>query len=158
MNPEANGTDHASVAFHPPILLAVSLGIGFFLKWIAPLSFLPKSASAMIGPAAIVLSLGIFVWTVYTMLRNDASIPTHTPTEAIVVRGPFRFSRNPIYLAMVFLQLGVGVWANSLWFLVLAAVSVALLTWGVISREEQYLERKFNGEYVSYKSRVRRWI
>ncbi len=158
MNHEAKGVDHADVAFHPPILLAASLGVGFLLRWIVPLSPVPKSTSAAVGPAAVVLSLGIFVWTVYTMLRNDASIPTHKPTEAIVVRGPFRFSRNPIYLAMVFLQLGVGVWANSLWFLILAAISVALLTWGVISREEEYLERKFGGEYVSYKSRVRRWI
>lgn len=155
---EAKGADHARVAFHPPILLAASLGIGFLLRWIAPLSFVPKSASAVIGPAAVVLSLGIFFWAVYTMLRNDASIPTHKPTEAIVVRGPFRFSRNPIYLSMVLLNLGVGIWANSLWFLILAIVSVALLTWGVISREEHYLEGKFGGEYVSYKSRVRRWI
>ena len=59
---------------------------------------------------------------------------------------------------MILLHVGVGVWTNSLWFFVLAAISVALLTWGVILREERYLERKFGAEYLSYKSRVRRWI
>ena len=59
---------------------------------------------------------------------------------------------------MILLHLGVGVWTNSLWFFVLAAISVALLTWGVILREERYLERKFGAGYLSYTSRVRRWI
>ena len=72
--------------------------------------------------------------------------------------GPYRFSRNPIYLSMILLHLGAGVWTKSLWFFVLAVLSVALLAWGVISREERYLERKFGDAYLSYKSRVRRWI
>ena len=92
------------------------------------------------------------------MRRGDASIPTNEPTAAIVVRGPFRFSRNPIYLAMLLLQLGVGIWANSLWFFGLASLFVMFLWWGVISREERYLERKFGAEYVSYKAGVRRWL
>ena len=77
------------------------------------------------------------------------------PTNAIVVRGPFRFSRNPIYVSMLFLQLATSIWANSLWFLGLTVVLAVLLWWGVISREERYLERKFGAEYLSYKARVR---
>lgn len=59
---------------------------------------------------------------------------------------------------MVFLQLGIGVWANSLWFFVLAVICVPLFAWGVISREERYLERKFGDGYLTYKARVRRWL
>jgi protein-S-isoprenylcysteine O-methyltransferase Ste14 len=92
------------------------------------------------------------------MLRGHASIPTNKPTDAIVVGGPFRFSRNPIYSSMILLHVGAGIWTTSLWFFVLAAISAALLTWGVILREERYLERKFGDGYLSYKSRVRRWI
>lgn len=154
----AGAEDHAGVAFHPPILLAASLAIGFLSRWIAPLSFLPERVSSMFGPVVVVLSFGICLWAVLTMFRGKASIPTHKPTDTIVVRGPFRFSRNPIYLSMVLLILGLGIWTNSLWFLILAIVSVPLLTWGVISREERYLERKFGERYASYKSCVRRWI
>ena len=155
---EAKQPDHAGVAFHPPQLLLASLGVGFLLRWLAPLPVLTPTASAMIGPAIVALSFGVFFWAAGTMLHGHASIPTNTSTDAIVVGGPFRFSRNPIYLSMILLHIGVGAWTKSLWFFVVAAISVALLTWGVISREERYLDRKFGDAYRSYKSRVRRWI
>jgi len=117
-----------------------------------------STVPSIIGPAIVALAFAIFFWAARTMRRGHASIPTNTPTDAIVTGGPFRFSRNPIYLSMILLQLGVGAWTTSLWFFVLAAISVGLLTWGVILREERYLEQKFSNEYVSYKSRVRRWI
>ena len=92
------------------------------------------------------------------MRRAGGSIPTSEPTEAIVVRGPYAWSRNPIYLSMVALQVGVGIWANSAWFFGLATLSAWLLWWGVISREEHYLEGKFGQAYLDYKAQVRRWI
>jgi protein-S-isoprenylcysteine O-methyltransferase Ste14 len=155
---ESKQHDHAGVAFHPPLLLLACLGLGFLLRWLAPLSVPTSTVPAMIGPAIVALAFGIFILAVGTMLRGHASIPTNRPTDAIVTGGPFRFSRNPIYLSMILLQIGVGAWTRSLWFFVLAAISVALLTWGVILREERYLEQKFGDEYFSYKSRVRRWI
>jgi protein-S-isoprenylcysteine O-methyltransferase Ste14 len=155
---EAKQADHARVAFHPPLLSLACLGLGFLLRWLAPLSVPTSTVPAMIGPAIVALAFAIFSWAVGTMLRGHASIPTNRPTDTIVTGGPFRFSRNPIYLSMILLQIGVGAWTRSLWFFVLAAISVALLTWGVILREERYLEQKFGDEYFSYKSRVRRWI
>ena len=150
--------DHAKVAFHPPLLLALAIVVGFLARRIAPLYFLPGILSLSFGPIVTAVSFGIFFWAVFTMRRGDASIPTNKPTNAIVIRGPFRFSRNPIYLAMIMLQFGTGIWSNSLWFFGLAALTAALLSWGVISPEEKYLEGKFGIEYSSYKARVRRWI
>ena len=155
---EPHQPDHADVAFHPPVLLLIFLGLGLLLRWVTPLPFLASIVALSIGPAIVVLSFALFFGAVYTMVRAQASIPTHTPTEAIVKGGPFRLSRNPIYLSMLLLQLGIGFWANSLWFLLLAAASFGLLTWGVITREERYLERKFGEPYLSYKGDVRRWI
>ena len=146
------------MAFHPPFLLLFALAAGFLARWLTPLAFLPLEVSRYAGPLLTVASFGPFLWAGYSMRAGGASIPTGEPTETIVVRGPYKLSRNPIYLAMVLLQAAVGVWANSLWFFVLAAVSAILLWWGVISREEQYLERKFGAEYVAYKARVRRWL
>ena len=150
--------DHAGVAFHPPLLLAPVLVVGFLARWVVPLNFLSRALSLSIGPIVTAASFGWFFWAVYTMRTGGASIPTSEPTKAIVVRGPFRFSRNPIYLSMLLLQVGISIWANSLWFLGLAVVSAVLLWWGVISREERYLEHKCGAEYLSYKRRVRRWL
>ena len=150
--------NHAGVAFHPPLLLALVLVVGFLARWLVPLNFLPRGLSMSIGPSVTAASFAWFFWAVYTMRTGGASIPTHEPTNAIVVRGPFRFSRNPIYLSMLLLQVGTSIWANSLWFLGLAIVSGVLLRWGVILREERYLEHKFGAEYLSYKGRVRRWL
>ena len=150
--------DHAGVAFHPPLLLLAALALGFLLRWLVPLPGLTVPGSARIGSVVVALSFGLFFWALATMLRGHASIPTNTPTDAIITGGPYRLSRNPIYLSMILLQLGVGIWTASPWFFILAAVCVALLTSGVILREERYLTRKFGDEYRSYKSRVRRWI
>ena len=150
--------DHAGVAFHPPVLLLLALLLGIVMRWLTPLRFLPEEATVPLGPLVVAASFGWFIWAVVTMRRAGASIPTSEPTEAIVVRGPYGWSRNPIYLSMVTLHVGIGIWANSGWFLALAAVSAGLLWWGVIFREERYLEQKFGTAYVEYKVRVRRWV
>ena len=150
--------DHAGVAFHPPLALAACLVVSVFARWLFPLAFLPGRWSATAGPIVTALSFALFFWAIATMRRGGASIPTNEPTTAIVVSAPYSFSRNPIYLSMLLLLVGVALWANSVWFLAGAAVCAALLSWGVISREERYLERKFGAPYASYKERVRRWI
>ena len=150
--------NHAGVAFHPPLLLALAFAVGFLARRLVPLNFLPRALSSSIGPIVVAASFGVLFWAVYTMRIGDASIPTNKPTNAIVVGGPFRRSRNPIYLSMLLLQVATGIWANSLWFLGLAVASAVLLWWGVISRKERYLEQKFGAEYLLYKGRVRRWL
>ncbi len=149
--------DNAGVAFHPPLLLLGSIGLGFAARWLAPAEFLPRAWAVFGGPILVAASFGVFLWAANTMHRGGASIPTGEPTNSLVVSGPYRFSRNPIYLGMVCLLLGIGIWANSLWFIGLAAITIVLLNWGVISREEHYLERKIGAEYSAYKGRTRRW-
>ena len=154
--------DHAGVAFHPPILLVAFLLLGFGLRAIVPLSFAPSFASeqsvTLVGSAIVVMSFAMFFWAIATMRRSGGSIPTGEPTDVIVHAGPYRYSRNPIYVSMVALLLGAGVWGNTLWLIGLAVLAAYLLWWGVISREEGYLERKFGSDYTSYKSQVRRWL
>jgi protein-S-isoprenylcysteine O-methyltransferase Ste14 len=79
-------------------------------------------------------------------------------TTAIVRTGPYRFSRNPIYLSFTLLVFGLSVWLNNLWLLVTLVPAVSLIAAVVIPREEQFLERNFPDEYSSYKSNVRRWV
>lgn len=153
----SQAADHAGVAFHPPFLLLACLAAGFGLRWLAPASYLPAGLAGIAGPVLVAAALGLFAWAVVSMHRGGASVPTHTPTARIVRAGPYRWSRNPIYLAMVALVVGAGVWADSLWFLGLAVIMVVLLDRGVIAREEAYLTRKFGDAYLDYRRSVRRW-
>jgi len=155
---QSDPTDHAGVVFHPPVLLAVLIAAGFVLRWAAPMQVVPLSVSRTLGPFLTAASFGLAGWAAVTFRKRGTSVPTYTPTDAIVSTGPYRLSRNPIYVSMALLLVGLGVWTNSGWFWLLAVISVLLLTFGVIVREERYLARKFGHEFDEYRSRVRRWI
>jgi len=152
------GADRAAVAFHPPILLLLLIIAGLIGRWLVPAAFLPAGIGSALGAPVVVIAFAIFAWAIMTMRQGGASIPTHTPTDAIVASGPFRFSRNPIYLSMVLLLTGIGVWSNSLWFVAAAAVDAVLLNRYVIKPEERYLEQKFGEVYLKFRRSVRRWI
>jgi len=86
------------------------------------------------------------------------NIPPSLPTTALVVDGIYRRTRNPLYLGMTLVYLGVGVAAGSIWAIVLVVPLLWIINSGVIVREESYLERKFGDAYRAYKARVRRWV
>jgi len=150
--------DRAAVAFHPPALLLVCIVGGFIERLLIQAPFLPPDLVQPIGLPIVALAFVVFGWAVVTMRRHGASIPTHTATDAIVAEGPFRISRNPIYLSMMLLLVGIGCWANSIWFLLWTVLAVVLLTVFVIKPEERYLEGKLDERYLRYKRQVRRWI
>jgi protein-S-isoprenylcysteine O-methyltransferase Ste14 len=104
------------------------------------------------------LAVGLFVAAVRTFRAAGTPIPGNRPTTAIVRTGPYRFSRNPIYLAFSLFQLGLSVWANSLGLLIMLIPAVSLMAFVVIPREERYLEARFPSEYPSYRAAVRRWL
>jgi protein-S-isoprenylcysteine O-methyltransferase Ste14 len=84
-------------------------------------------------------------------------VPGDSPSTAVVESGPYRFSRNPIYVAFSLLQLGIATWADSVWLLATLAGAVAVMALVVIPREERYMARTFGDRYLDYKRRVRRW-
>ena len=103
-------------------------------------------------------AIALFAYSVAVFRAAGTPVPAGKPTTAIVRTGPYRFSRNPIYLAFSLFQLGIAIWVNSLWLVATLVAAVALMHYVVISREEQYLERRFGAEYVEYKASVRRWL
>ncbi len=153
-----NLSDHANVAISPPLLFGILLIIGCGLRVLVPMPFLPDRLAWIGGPIIVVAALALAVWAVRTMRAGGASIPTWESTDAIVQTGPYRFSRNPIYLAMILVLAGIGVWTNSPWFLGLAILDAILLSFGVIPHEEAYLNRKFGDQYSAYRGKVRRWL
>ena len=141
----------------PPFVYLGALIVGGLLQAALPLPFLPAALALPVGLPLVVAAVALFVSSVARFRAAGTPVPGHQPTTAIVATGPYRFSRNPIYLAFSLLQLGIAAWANSAWLLATLVVAVALMH-VVIRREEAYLERKFGAQYLEYKASVRRWL
>ena len=150
--------DNPGVIAHPPLLYAGALAAGAGLDLPIPLPMLPPGAGMVPGIVLIVLGLALAGWCIGLFTRAGTNVPTNRPVTAIVTSGPYRFSRNPIYLALTTLSVGAAMWANSFWMLGLLIPTLVIMNIGVIDREEQYLAAKFGDEYLAYKVRVRRWL
>jgi protein-S-isoprenylcysteine O-methyltransferase Ste14 len=118
----------------------------------------PRAVSVPLGSTAVLAAVALFLAAVRTFRTAGSPVPGNRPTTTIVRTGPYRYSRNPIYLSFSLLQLGVACWGNSLWLLVTLVPAVALMSCVVIPREEHYLETRFPADYLPYKAAVRRWL
>jgi protein-S-isoprenylcysteine O-methyltransferase Ste14 len=107
---------------------------------------------------AVLVAGALFISAICTLRRAGTPVPGDRPTTTIVRRGPYRFSRNPIYLAFTLFQIGLAAWLNSLGLLLTLLPALALMMRVVIPREEHYLEAWFPTEYLPYKRAVRRWL
>lgn len=141
----------------PPLVFLTSLVTGALVQLARPFPFLP-GPRVPLGASLVVVAMVLFVYSVAKFRAAGTPVPARKATTVIVRAGPYRFSRNPIYLAFAVFQLGIAIWANSLWLVVTLAGAVALVHYVVIPREEQYLERRFGAEYLDYKISVRRWL
>ena len=154
-----DSTDHAHVLVPPPVVWLLIVGIGWGLKYWAALPFVPADwPHRWIGVAVFAVGFLLAIWSFRQFRDFRADVSTHRRTTFVAATGPFSFSRNPIYLGMLIGLIGAAVAVNSAWILVGLVAWYPLIRWGVIAREEAYLERKFGDEYLTYKSRVRRWI
>jgi protein-S-isoprenylcysteine O-methyltransferase Ste14 len=142
----------------PPLVYLASLVSGAVIQLVAPFPFLPGTLAAPLGAPLVVVAIALFAYSATTFRAAGTPVPARKPTTMIVRTGPYRFSRNPIYLAFSLLQLGISMWVNSVWLLATLAGAVALIHYVVIRKEEQYLERRFGAQYLDYKASVRRWL
>lgn len=155
----SDDSDHSNALIRPPIAWALAFVVGLALDWLYPLPFLPDALPRVWAGAAIFAAgLGLAIWAIVTMLKAGTQVPTNRPTTAIVTEGPYHYTRNPIYTGMFLGQIGFALGFNSLWLLGTLLPFYLVIRYGVIAREEAYLERKFGDRYVTYKSRVRRWL
>jgi protein-S-isoprenylcysteine O-methyltransferase Ste14 len=156
------GTSEPDVAnlglIRPPFVYLGSIVLGLLLHLVWPRRLVPLSVSTPIGATVTLLAVVLFFSSVRTLRAAGTPIPGNRPTTTIVRTGPYRFSRNPIYLAFSLLQLGLSFWVNSLALLITLIPAVALMWLVVIPREERYLESRFPSEYSAYKASVRRWL
>ena len=136
--------------------------LGFALDRLLPLApYVSGGHAASVrwqAVALILIGVAIVAAGVRNFSRADTPVPSNQPVRALVTTGIHGWSRNPIYVGMLLLYAGIGTAARSPWVLILALPLVIVLRYGVIAREETYLERRFGDAYRDYKARVRRWL
>jgi len=150
--------DSPRVIVFPPILYVGTLLLGLLLHWLWPTRLSGLVWIRICG--AMMFATGAFIahWAQRTMRRVGTNVLPSKPTLAIVTHGPFRFTRNPIYLANVLVYIGLTFLLNTVWPLLLLLPMLFVVDWGIIRREERYLENKFGNAYLSYKNKVPRWL
>ena len=156
--------DNSGVRIFPPAIYVLGLAAGFLAYWFWPVHVVPVSDAGgvreirWIGWALSVLPFGLAMWSVKTF-RLSGTTPNPTrPTTKLAFGGPYRFTRNPMYVSLALIQTGISLIANALWPLVAVLPVLYVVRRVVIDREEAYLGRKFGEEYLAYIRRVRRWV
>jgi protein-S-isoprenylcysteine O-methyltransferase Ste14 len=157
-----NGTppvsDNAAVIAPPPLIILVTLGIGFGLSAVMGTGSMPSAVAVPVGVALTLVGGALLGSFVRAFARAQTPLDPYTPSQALVTDGPYRLTRNPGYLGMVLTYAGIAILTNAPWALVPLPVAAAVIDRGVIAREERYLTRRFGHPYEDYKRRVRRWI
>lgn len=146
------------VALPPPILYAVAIGLGLWLERPLPWPLPGGTLRFWVGLMVVALAAGLFALCLRELRRHQTTINPHKGASSLVSSGPFRFSRNPIYVSLTALHLGIGFLASSTWVLVMLLWVLPLLQRFVIEREEEHLHDRFGQEYIDYCARVRRWL
>lgn len=149
--------DSAAVKLPPPITFAAPLIVGLLIgKW-CPLR-LPGALWWIPGWILVAAGLGVAIWARQIFSRRGTSVLPFRPTLVIVVEGPFRVSRNPIYLGFALAYIGGSLLFRSVWPLLFLPIVLLVVHKTAIVREETYLERRFGAQYLEYKNKVRRWL
>jgi protein-S-isoprenylcysteine O-methyltransferase Ste14 len=150
--------DNPRVIAPPPLIFLSGLLLGGFIAWHHQFPILPSGFAVVLGNLLFLSGIAIIAIAFIQMRKAKTSIEPWKPTTAIIDSGLYGISRNPIYLAMILIYLGLSCFFNSIWFLPFLPIVLLVIHYGVILREEKYLEGEFGEEYLDYKRRVRRWI
>ncbi len=150
--------DISGVIAPPPLIFLAGLGVGFGVEALLPGSSVPDALGWILGGALLLAGIVLLFLFEREFQRKKTAANPWRPTTAIASDGPYRFTRNPAYVGMALVYVGIALCSQALWVLLPLPVVLAIIDRGVIAREERYLERKFGQEYLDYKGRVRRWL
>jgi protein-S-isoprenylcysteine O-methyltransferase Ste14 len=156
-----NHTGTAGVIARPPVLFLAALLLGLVSDRLLPSPFAVPKADLVhwtLAGSLILIGLALGAAGIRNFSRAATPVPTNEPVRALVTTGIHGWTRNPIYLGMFLVYGGIGVAARSPWILVLTLPLAITIRYGVVAREEAYLDRRFGDAYRDYKARVRRWL
>lgn len=144
----------------PPIIFFALILIGFIVQWLFPLDLMFNN-----WPTRLIIALPLFIASgliainaLIIMKKSKTAINFNNPTTKFIVEGSFRYTRNPLYLSLLLVMTCIAIVANSAWHLIAFIILFLFFNFGIVVREEQYLEICFGAEYIQYKNKVRRWI
>jgi protein-S-isoprenylcysteine O-methyltransferase Ste14 len=150
--------DHAGVRIPPPVLMLIHLVAAFALNGLLRI---PESIPQVVrwaGYLLVATALTLAFSAVNQFRAANTTLDPHGSVGAIITSGPYRFSRNPIYLGFLLLVIGLPLIFGNVWGLLISPVQIIPFYFLIIRHEEEYLARKFGDAYLSYKSGVRRWL
>jgi protein-S-isoprenylcysteine O-methyltransferase Ste14 len=151
--------DKPAVKLHPPTVFFLALVFGYIIRLFAGGRMpIPRAFAEGFGGLFIIVSLALVLSAVSIFAEKGQGLRPATPASDLFQKGVYKFSRNPIYLAMVLFGSGFGIATSNVWIIVTTAIAGLILNFLVIKPEEDYLARKFGEEYDAYKGRVRRWL
>ncbi len=156
--PSDVSTDHSGVVVPPPLIYVAFFLVGLGFQRYVPMARLPVGIGRVLGAVLVLSWLVLTTWSFRRFWASGTSVVPIRPTTALVTEGPYRLTRNPMYLGLLLLYIGVACWFGLVWPLLLAPVVVWVMGVSVIGREERYLTRKFGDEYQRYQEHVRRWL
>jgi protein-S-isoprenylcysteine O-methyltransferase Ste14 len=137
-------------------LLSLLTGVG--LHRIVPLRFLPPPADSLLGWVVVGLAMALLAWSERQFARHRTSHDHRAVASALITAGPFKFSRNPVYLGLLILLVGFGMALNTLWLFLSAPLAMLVMRFHVVPKEEACLEQLFPDAYPRYRQSVRRWL
>ena len=158
---QVTDTETAGVIMRPPFLFFGALLLGFVLDHVLALQFpLPRidMVHRIVAGCLILMGIAVFAASVRNFTRAATPVPGNKPTRVLVTTGIHGWSRNPIYVGMFLVYCGIGTAVRSPSILILALPLAIIIRYGVVAREEAYLERRFGDTYRDYMARVRRWF
>ena len=156
--PRDRREDIPNVAAPPPLIFGIPLLLGLLANRWWPQALLPRPWPVVAGLIVVSSSVLILMSALRAFKRARTNPKPWKPTTALVRNGPYRVTRNPMYVGFAGLYLGVTLWTNAAWPLVALPAVLVVMDVLVIQREERYLSRKFGDEYAVYARRVRRWL
>ena len=153
-----DATAGSGVRVPPPVFYLTALAVGVALDYLWPLSLIGGASRYVVGTFLVAVSVAIMPSVLWRFRRAGTPFDVRKSASALVTDGPYRFSRNPAYLSLTLVYLGIGILLDSGWVLILVVPVLVVMDRWVVASEERHLEAKFGEQYSRYRSSVRRWL
>lgn len=151
-------TDHADVIMRPPFIYGLAIILALAIHYLTPLAWQAFEAREKTGWAILTIGIGLIIASARLFIKRKQNPNPLEPTEEIYQDGLYAISRNPIYVGFSLIMISLSLLLDNFWIIILLLPTLVIMTYGVIMREEAYLEDKFGDEYRRYKNKVRRWF